>query len=76
MGNRLGLLRNGPRDLPARQQTIRDTVAWSYRLLSDDEQRLLCRLSVFAGSWTLDSAEAVCGEDGRDVLSATTSLID
>jgi predicted ATPase/DNA-binding CsgD family transcriptional regulator len=62
---RLPLLAGGSRDLPARQQTMRDAIAWSYDLLSPDEQTLFQRLSVFAGGFTLESAEWVLGEDDR-----------
>jgi predicted ATPase/DNA-binding SARP family transcriptional activator len=58
--DRLGLLADGPRDLPARQRTLRSTIDWSYDLLDQDEQSLLARLAVFAGGWTLDAAERVC----------------
>ncbi len=58
---RLPLLAGGPGDLPARQQTLRATLAWSIDLLGENEQRDLARLSVFAGGWTLEAAEAVCG---------------
>jgi predicted ATPase/DNA-binding SARP family transcriptional activator len=57
---RLPLLTGGPSDLPARQQTLRATLEWSYGLLDDDEQRDLRRLAVFAGGCTLEAAEAVC----------------
>ena len=57
---RLPLLTGGPRDLPARQQTLRATLAWSVDLLQEEERRDLYRLSVFVGGWTLEAAEAVC----------------
>jgi predicted ATPase/DNA-binding SARP family transcriptional activator len=57
---RLPLLTGGPRDLPARQQTLRATLEWSYNLLGEDAQRDLQALSVFAGGCTLEAAESVC----------------
>ena len=57
---RLPLLTRGARDLPERQQTLRNTLAWSYDLLNEGEQQLFRRLSVFAGGFTLEAVQAVC----------------
>jgi predicted ATPase/DNA-binding SARP family transcriptional activator len=69
---RLPLLTNGPRDLPARQKTIRATIEWSYGLLDTAERRVLARLGVFVDGFTLDSAQAVCGA----TLGQVASLVD
>jgi predicted ATPase/DNA-binding CsgD family transcriptional regulator len=61
LGNRLEALSDGPRDFPSRQRTLRATLAWSYDLLSPEEQILFARLGVFAGGCTLDDVQAVCG---------------
>jgi predicted ATPase len=82
VGGRLQLLRGGARDLPIRQQTLRDTIDWSYELLGEGEQRLFALLSVFAGC-TFEAVEAVAGGmnshlDGMtlDVLEGLASLLD
>jgi predicted ATPase len=81
LGSRMNLLRGGARDLPARQQTLRDTIDWSYQLLDTDEQRLLGVLSMFSGC-TLEAAEAVAAginhPDGMrtDTLDGLASLVD
>jgi len=78
---RLPVLTGGARDLPLRQQTLRAAIAWSYNLLDPDEQRLYRRLSVFAGGWTLEAAEAVAGsvasgELDLDVFDGLSRLVD
>ena len=77
--HQLNLLAAGARDLPARQQTLRGAIAWSYDILEEADQRLLDRLSVFANGFDLDAAEAIGGpaaETGRDVLDGLTALAD
>jgi len=79
IGERLKLLTGGARDLPGRQQTLRRTLDWSYELLSPGEQALIRRLSVFAGSFTLEQAEAVADPFGRldlDMIDGVGSLVD
>ncbi len=63
LDDRFRLLTKGPRDVPPRQQTLQATLDWSWDLLSAAEPALLLRLSVFAGGWTLEAAEAVCADD-------------
>ena len=74
--DRLGVLVGGSRTAPARQQTLRATLDWSYALLSEPERLLLARLAVFVGGWTLEAAEAVCGGDGLGVLEVLSQLAD
>jgi len=77
LGNRLGLLTGGARDLPDRQRTLRATLDWSYTLLSVAERSLFARLAVFVGGWTLEAAEAVCGVgDEAEVLEHMSALVD
>ncbi|HYB14295.1 MAG TPA: adenylate/guanylate cyclase domain-containing protein [Streptosporangiaceae bacterium] len=79
LDQRFRLLTGGSRTALERQQTLRAAVGWSYSLLADAEQLLLARLSVFAGGFGLDAAEAVCGSGDLDVLEVAGllgSLVD
>jgi predicted ATPase/DNA-binding SARP family transcriptional activator len=64
LDDRFRLLTGGSRTALPRQQTLRATLDWSYDLLPEPERALLRRLAVFAGGWTLEAAEAVCGDEG------------
>ena len=73
------LLTSGSRTALPRQRTLRGTMEWSYGLLDDREQALLCRLAVFAGSFSLEAAEAVCVGDpleAEDILDGVAALVD
>jgi predicted ATPase/DNA-binding SARP family transcriptional activator len=63
LDDRLTVLTGGQLDLPARQQTLRETLDWSVELLGEQERRVLARLSVFPGGATFDAAQEVCGAD-------------
>jgi predicted ATPase/DNA-binding SARP family transcriptional activator len=79
LDDRFRLLAGGGRTVDARQQTLRATVDWSWELLEEPERRLLRRLSVFSGGWTVQAAEAVCAGDGLDpaeVLEGLFGLVD
>jgi predicted ATPase len=69
LDRRLPLLTGGPRDAPERQQTLRATIAWSYELLTPEEQRVFAGLAVFVGGCTLEAAEGVC-EASIDTIAA------
>jgi predicted ATPase/class 3 adenylate cyclase/DNA-binding CsgD family transcriptional regulator len=74
---RLPMLMGGPRDLPARQQTLRNTIAWSHDLLSPTEQALFRRMAVFAGGCTFEAAETVANAAGAfDLFDGLDSLVD
>jgi predicted ATPase/DNA-binding CsgD family transcriptional regulator len=81
--HRLAVLTSGAQDMPERQQTLRKALAWSYDLLTQEEQQLFRCLSVFVGGCTLEALEAVCGALGNtsaglvgSVLECVASLID
>jgi tetratricopeptide (TPR) repeat protein len=78
IAQRLGVLTGGARDLPSRHQSLRDTIAWSYDLLSPVEQAVFRRFGVFVGGSTLEALEEVCPGDGvpsRDILGSVDSLM-
>jgi non-specific serine/threonine protein kinase len=79
MRDRLAVLRAGPRDAPARQQTIRAAISWSHELLAAGDQELFRRLAVFTGGFTLETARAVAGNDNdahSDLLHGLGRLVD
>jgi len=77
--DRFRLLTGGSRTAMARQRTLEATVDWSYELLTETERQLMCRLSVFAGGWTLEAAEDVCSGNGiekEETLDLLSHLVD
>ena len=75
----LGLLQSSARDVPARQQTLRGAIAWSYALLDPGLRRLFQRLSVFRGGASLQQIEQVCGpaaDIDREILDGVAELVD
>src|SRR5680860_78617 len=78
LSDRFGLLTGGRREAPARQRTLEASLDWSYDLLDDGQGLALARLSVFAGPFELDAAEAVVGADGIDdaVFDLVTGLVE
>lgn len=79
LGQRFPLLVSSARDVPARQQTLRQTIQWSYALLTEAEQRLFRRLAVFVGGCAFQAVEAVAedvAEEQTSVLNTVTSLLD
>jgi predicted ATPase/DNA-binding SARP family transcriptional activator len=77
LGNRLGDLTRGPRDLPARQRTLRGAIDWSCDLLDPEEKRLFARLAVFQGGRTVEAVQAVCGQGlSVDTLDGLESLLN
>jgi predicted ATPase/DNA-binding CsgD family transcriptional regulator len=79
LSQRFRVLTSGTRNLPARQQTLRNTLQWSYDLLDTGEQQFFRRLAIFVGGCSLEAAEALCrglGDLSTDVLNVMASLLD
>ena len=76
LSQRLQVLGTGLRDAPARHQTIRDAIGWSYALLPADEQRFFRDLSVFAGGWTLEAAATVSGASISETVDLLERLVE
>lgn len=76
LDDRLHLLVGGPKDLPERQQTLWNTLVWSHNLLSSSQQLLLAQLSVFAGGFDLNAAQAVATLNPTETLAGLAALID
>lgn len=77
--DRLTFLTGGARDLPIRQQALRNTIGWSYGLLDQYEQAVFCRLAVFVGGCSLVAADAICNAEGdlpTDIVEVLQSLLD
>ncbi|GEM47857.1 diguanylate cyclase [Deinococcus cellulosilyticus] len=72
--NRLSLLTEGPRNLAERQKTLRNTIDWSYHLLSEAERWVFDRLAVFVGGWSFEAAQAVCSGFGSRFAGRGLSL--
>src|SRR5947208_4170064 len=79
LNHRLAVLTGGRQDAPTRQQTLRDTISWSYDLLNAEEQRCFRRLAIFVGGCTLEAAEAVCSvaaDRSLPAMDLVASLLD
>jgi predicted ATPase/DNA-binding SARP family transcriptional activator len=76
LDDRFRLLASGRRGAPARQQTLRAMIDWSWELLTEGERVVLRRLAVHADGCTLEAAEEVCAEPGVDVLDLLARLVD
>jgi len=79
LNSRLDLLRSGTRDLPLRQQTLRNAIDWSYDLLDESARTLFRRVAVMAGRWTLESAEFIAYDEAlhvSNILGALEMLVD
>jgi predicted ATPase/transcriptional regulator with XRE-family HTH domain len=79
LGSPLKFLTGGARDLPTRQQTIHNTIQWSYQLLDEREKILFARLGAFVGGCTMEAAEGICNSDDTlrlDVVDGIAALVD
>lgn len=76
LDDQLKVLTSGAKDLPVRQQTMRNAIAWSYDLLDETEQKLFRQFSVFVGGATLEAIENICGENDVDIFETVLLLTD
>jgi predicted ATPase/DNA-binding XRE family transcriptional regulator len=80
LSHRLAVLRDGARDLPARQQTMEDAIAWSYELLTETQQQSFRTLGIFVGGWTLEAAKALCRSEeektAEEIILTLAALVD
>ena len=77
LDHQLKFLTGGAKDLPVRQQTMRNAISWSYDLLDENERKLFRQISIFVGGCTLDAIETVCDcDDDLDVFEGVLSLTD
>ncbi|MGH2549599.1 MAG: helix-turn-helix transcriptional regulator, partial [Thermomicrobiales bacterium] len=76
LSDRLNILIGGPRDAPERQRTLRDTIGWSYNLLTEEERVALQQTAIFVGGFDLDSCAAVLGADQLVALDRVQQLVD
>ncbi|MBK9147835.1 MAG: DUF4062 domain-containing protein [Flavobacteriales bacterium] len=76
IGKTLDLVNKGHKDLPERQRTLRGAIEWSYRLLTEDTQRVFRQLGLFRGSWTMEAADAVLANEDVDIEEMVERLLD
>lgn len=76
LSDSLRFLTGGGKELPERRQTMRGAILWSYDLLEEGEKQVFKRLAIFAGGFTIDSAEAIGADSGAEILDTVSSLLD
>ncbi len=76
LDHRMAVLTGDVRDAPARHRDLRGAIVWSHDLLAERDRVVFRRLSAFAGDWTIEAAQAVCGDRGAETPDAISSLLD